>query len=456
MIKKELSTFILLAGALGSVPGHTSEIESHQSEIVSAIPVDNSNQAGWWSPMARHNGATYFAYNYQDNNNTGQHKVYVTRLDSNGNSTTTSLKEVNFSEWVHKDDFGHDQPSIAVDGNGRVHVWADMHADADGWHYFRSQPVGNDSTMELLRNNELTDSTPNTTGAFTYPIAATAPNGDIYLIVRNQPGRHNTPTPDYKGVGELYHWENTISKWRLAGTFAEKDNAVVYPDDIAVDKDGNVHILWEWAYSHPRANRHYGSYLQYRPSEDAFFTAAGTRLTSPATTTTPGVVFQGVPPSRSFNSNDNGIQTAKLAVYGAENKVSIAYRFYNDNKYQLYRKRWNGAWTQRETLESRPTIAALGHTHNGQRARVYYTLDGNTPNQNRLQVIERYTNTPWQKYVLSSKNIERIHALELNSQEDLLYGVEICSGTTQKSDSSGHCSHSNGAKLSILKVGSTL
>ena len=40
----------------------------------------------------------------------------------------------------YTDDVGHNQPSIARDGSGRLHVFASMHNNA--WRYFRSDTVG--------------------------------------------------------------------------------------------------------------------------------------------------------------------------------------------------------------------------------------------------------------------------------------------------------------------------
>ncbi|GBG07790.1 hypothetical protein PAT3040_02351, partial [Paenibacillus agaridevorans] len=36
-------------------------------------------------------------------------------------------------------DLGHNQPSIALDGDGNLHMFASMHHE--GWKYFRSDPV---------------------------------------------------------------------------------------------------------------------------------------------------------------------------------------------------------------------------------------------------------------------------------------------------------------------------
>ncbi len=418
------------------------EIQTQVNEIVSDVISDNSNQAGWWSPLAYHNDVVYAAFNKSWSTNV--HSVQVLRHFPRGFSTEDRLINQDHSVWVHEDDIGHDQPSIAVDGDGRVHVWADHHADLDGWHYFRAKAAGESEKLEIYRNHDL-----NTPGHFTYPIAATAPNGDIYLIVRNQPNRWAAVADNFKGIGELHHWNNKTSTWSKVAEFADQAKAVVYPDDIVIDKDGSVHILWEWAYNHPRAERNYGSYLKYKPG-NGFYTVDGKQVTTPVNVNTPNLVYQGLKAGSYFTSH--GIQTAKLAVYGEENKLSITYRFYDEGVYKVHRKRWNGSWTTPEILESRATIAALGHTHNGERARVYYTLAGTTPLENRLQVIERYTTTPWQKYILNNRNIERIAVVEKDDTSDIIYGAEMCSESTQQSNSYGHCSDGNGAKLSILQV----
>jgi hypothetical protein len=99
------------------------------------------------------------------NNN---HKVKVAKRDSNGNYIEGFLLNADGSVWQHGDDNGHDQPTIAVDGDGYIHVFADHHND--GWRYFRS--TNPDSVSEIKRTTDIV----NSSGTYTYPVATTAPN----------------------------------------------------------------------------------------------------------------------------------------------------------------------------------------------------------------------------------------------------------------------------------------
>ena len=133
---------------------------------------------------------------------------------------------------------------MAIDGDGVIHVWADGHDEP--WQYFRSTSALD--VTDIRRASGMPGSV-----WFTYPVAATAPNGDVYLMIRNQFG-------GVRGRGELYHWNDNTNAWRYVGQFASQtSNAVVYPDGMFIDEIGDVHLVFSWAYLHARGLRHYGS-----------------------------------------------------------------------------------------------------------------------------------------------------------------------------------------------------
>ncbi len=329
---------------------------------------DSSNQAAWWRPVVVKGNTTYVAFN-SPGDTAGTHRIKIGVKVGTGNWTIGFLKDENGNVWSHEDDVGHDQPTIAVDGDGYIHVWADHHVD--DWRYFRSG-APNDPTAMLRRIGSM----PGTVGA-TYPIAEHAPNGDIYLIIRN----HFSGA----GQGELYRWNNTADSWSKMGIFARENTNFVYPDDLKIDDAGNVHIAFEWAYGTPRALRHYGSYLKYDVAAGVFRTANGTALSAPATRATPNLLFQGLGSGEVWNnSNDGvGIQAAGLTV-DQYARPSIAYRYRtaggsNALNYDVYRIRWNGsAWSDKVKIytASNNVPAAVETTHNGTRARVYFTVSG--------------------------------------------------------------------------------
>jgi hypothetical protein len=166
---------------------------------VTTVPrdIDSSNVAGWWRPLVLRGTDTYFAFN-APGTAADNHYVKFGKLTSGGGWTFGFLKNADGTPWietVNGDDPGHAQPTMAIDGDGFIHVWADGHNNP--WQYFRSTSALD--VTDIRRSSGMPG-----TVAFTYPVAATAPNGDVYLMIRNQSG-------GVRGRGELMA-ENT-SGW---------------------------------------------------------------------------------------------------------------------------------------------------------------------------------------------------------------------------------------------------
>ncbi|QYJ85011.1 BNR-4 repeat-containing protein [Shewanella mesophila] len=376
--------------------------------------VDSSNQAGWWVPLSLKGDDAYFAFNSIGTSN-GNHKVKIAKRDQNGDYTEGYIKNADGSHWVHNDDIGHDQPTVAVDGDGYVHVFADHHSDTDGFRYFRSESP--ESVAKIKRNTDIGFSS----GQYTYPVATTAPDGDVYVIVRDVSGEDI-------GKGLLFRWDTNTQIWSLLTTFASQTNTRVYPDDVAVDENGDVHIIWEWSYDHPRADRHYGSYVKYEPDTGKTRTADGTEVASPVTLSTQGIFYQGLESGESFTSNNvgKGLQSAKLAL-GEGNRPSVVYRYRTNNTsngsrdYEVFHIRWNGdSWVDRTSLFStQDTIAALGHTLVGNRVRTYYVSD-----DKQIRVAEKNGDGSWSHYSIApNKHIERIRVQTKNTGLDVVYAT---------------------------------
>ncbi|MEP1444549.1 MAG: BNR-4 repeat-containing protein [Paraglaciecola sp.] len=399
-------------------------INSAKADVVieEVADVDSSNQAGWWVPLALHDDESYFSFN-SSGSISSKHKVKVAKRSSTGTWVSGFLKNADGSVWEHSDDNGHDQPTIAVDGDGDIHVFADHHNN--NWRYFRSSNPKDVSN--LLKRSDIV----NNSGIYTYPVAATAPNGDIYLIVRDTKGSDI-------GKGQLLHWNNNSNVWSHISTFASQTNTRVYPDDVVIDNNGDVHIIWEWAYGHPRADRHYGSYLKYEPNTGLFKTANGSTVSAPVNLSTPNLFYQGLESGESFSSADvgKGIQSAKLAL-GSTGRPSVVYRFRTDETssggrdYEVFRIRWNGSnWVDKTNIyNTQDTIAALGHTIVGDRVRAYFVS-----NDKQLHVSQKIAGGDWDTYTLSGdKAIERVNVKVKSSDEDVVYA----SAPTSVSSSSG-------------------
>ena len=276
--------------------------------------MDASNQAGWWKPIDEFGGSVYVAYDAWGGAGLGgprdRHTVYVARRSPSGTWTRGCLPAAGGGCALFMDDPGHRQPTIAVDGDGYIHVFADMHLT--GWIYYRSSRPG-DPTSMVNRASQM----PDLGDPFTYPNATRTPNGDVYLVIR-----------DFAD-GRLYRWNDAANAWTRVAIFADQAQWFVYPDDIAPDASGNLHIAWEWAFG-DGGLRHLGSYVRYEPATGRFFDAAGQRLATPIQTTSTAVYQALVPGERATDntapSNPPGLQTAKLALDPATGRPMAAYR----------------------------------------------------------------------------------------------------------------------------------
>ena len=389
------------------------------------VTVDSSNQAGWWKPIAIAGGEKYFAANTPGSSNS-KHRGAVAVRRVTGEWEIGELKHADGSVWEHGDDLGHDQPTIAVDGDGFIHVFTDLHNNS--WNYFRSSSAG--SVNDLRRRTDIVPGG----ASLTYPVAATAPNGDVYVAVRNRAGGQG-------GKGELVRWDNSAYTWIHEATFAFNPNDMVYPDDIKVDANGTVHIIFQWAAGATNPMRHYGSYLRFSPSSGQFSTADGQPVSVPVSLSTPGLFYQALEQGESFTkqsssttSQGKGIQSAKLAL-DSQNKPSVTYRYRTSGSagardYDVYRIRWDGfAWVDKTLLfDTSDTIAALGHTHDGAVVRSYFVTG-----DKKLMVAEKRSGN-WTNLTLdNSRSIERI-AVERVGDVDHIYataptGINSNSGT---------------------------
>ncbi|HEY8524702.1 MAG TPA: BNR-4 repeat-containing protein [Acidimicrobiales bacterium] len=298
--------------------------------------MDASNQAGWWKPLDEFGGSVYVAYDAwgsaKEGGSADRHTVYVARRTASGAWSRGCLRAAGGGCAVFTDDIGHRQPTLAIDGDGYIHVFAGMHGNR--WIYHRSARPGDPTTM-VDRSAQM----PDQGGVFTYPNATRTPNGDIYLIIRD--GRH----------GRLYRWNDAADAWSRAATFASQTDHVVYPDDIVPDAAGDLHIAWEWSYGGANGLRHLGSYARYEPATGRFFDAAGRELAAPIGTSSTAVYQPLVAGERQTDrggpGNPPGFQTAKLTIDPATGRPLAAYRMRvtAGGRFQVRLAQWDGtAW----------------------------------------------------------------------------------------------------------------
>lgn len=375
--------------------------------------MDASNQAGWWKPVEEFNGRVYLAYNAWGGPTAGgandTHTVYVAKREPDGTWTRGCARMSGGDCAVYPDDIGHNQPSIAIDGDGYLHAFVSMHNN--DWRYYRSAAPGDVTTL-VDRSADM----PDQGGLYTYPNVARTGGGDLYLIVRAYPD------------GRLYRWNNATNAWSRVATFASAPNYVVYPDDVIGDANGDVHLAWEWAYGGANGLRHLASYLRYDPAANTFHNAAGARLTVPATTTSP-VVYQPLEGQEQSTTRDDptgppGVQSAKLAVDPATTRPLAAYRYRpaHGDPWRVRLAEWTGAAWQRETVYegTYDTTAAVDISRYGTGLRVYYAKADTLTGDQAFAATRQPTGTWTETVLLPGIRVQRLAVIR-RGPTDYLY-----------------------------------
>lgn len=352
-----LAAFVVLSGLAGLPAAHADDQVPADGEAgiltEEIATTDTSNVAGWWRPLAEHDDATYLAFNAPAEDEI-RHRVDLAKRLSDGSLVTDCLKLDSGDCAEYVDDGGHNQPTIAVDGNGVIHAFVSMHNDP--WNYFRSSTAADVGTMF-----EQPSALPDAEFRFTYPVAATAPNGDVYLMAR----AYDPVTEDFSA--RLYRWDVEDASWSRVAIFAKEDGQTPYPDDLKVDPTGTVHLLWEWADGPPSANRYHGSYLTHDPETGEFSDVAGEVLTVPVSRTSAAVAYE---------TRAGVVQTARMALAeGGTELVGVAYRYQESSTsgFAVRWAQWDGtAWESTEIASGFVTPASVGATQHGSTVRVYY------------------------------------------------------------------------------------
>lgn len=395
------------------LPAGTGSSASVLTEVPYAM--DSSNQAGWWSPLETYGPGleyAYMAYNAPGSVES-THKVYIARRDGNG--AWSNIPVMDGSKVAeYNDDVGHNQPSIARDGSGRFHVFASMHNEA--WHYFRSDTVGG-----APQNHSADMPTP---AGFkgTYPVLTTAPNGDVYLMIRS-----GEDAAGYRS-GHLFRWDNAASTWSRVGVIGSSLNKSFYPDDLVFDANGDLHILFQWSSFAASALRHELSYVKYSPSTGRFTKADGSAVSLPLKPGTADTV-QPLAPTEVYGQPGSdpggpGVQSAKLAV-SPSGKPAIAYRYREEGsnifsvKYASY---GSTGWNLQTVYNASQTKAAIDITWSGSAPRVYYATSSGTDRA----FMAAPSGSGWtQTSIAPGKPIERL-SVERNDQGvDILYLVDV-------------------------------
>lgn len=327
------NSFRLLVGAAGwALLGLASFVSPGLCvtiEIDAVGAMSLRNQAAWWSPLVSRNGNDYVSYL---NSNSPQDDVFVARRAADG---TWETRDTGVNAIY---DVGHTQTSLAIDGQGFLHVAYGMHNN--------SMRLVTSNLAESVSGGFSAPSASALTafagGAYTYPNMTTAPNGDVYMIVRDQRSSYANQQ------GRLFRFDNVGRVWSELPPFAGQNGTTVYPDQILADEAGDLHIIWEWAAGGAQAARHYGSYARFDPETNKYFRADGVAYASGPIGIAAADIYQGLEGTETFTANLHGVQSAKLAL-DDDGRPLIAYGYSTtgtDSGYQHRFARWTGSeWT---------------------------------------------------------------------------------------------------------------
>ncbi|MDF2723543.1 MAG: hypothetical protein K0Q59_3218 [Paenibacillus sp.] len=332
-------------------------------------PPDLSNRAGWWSPIEASDGNVYMAFSGRGVTE-GFHTIQVAHRNlSNQWSSIPVYEDVYGTIAEYPNDAGHRQSSIAIDGSGRLHLFGSMHTSP--WNYYRDD--GNGGAF-LNRSNEMPDQ--HTT--FTYPVVRSAPNGDLYLIVRADEYMNAV---DQKREGKLYRWDNANDAWSAVGTFAGETDRAVYPQDVQIDADGTVHILYEWSPYPSGALRHQLSYIKYVPAANTWVDHTGSTMNVPVNVSASDTIVPFAVDEQWGGDSYTGpaVQTAKMAIHNGA--VSVIYR-HRDTDGGVFKVKAaytaNGSpWASEDVYGATSTSASVAISVSDGQTRLFYARSGN-------------------------------------------------------------------------------
>lgn len=320
-------------------------------------PMSSRNQAAWWSPIVVDAAGA----------------VYVSYLGPNSPSDDVMIaKRTGDDNWAIADttfnsayDPGHTQTSLAIDGDGTLHMFYGMHNHPI--RYLQSN-APNSVTDGFTKLNPAAFS-----GSFTYPNVTSAPNGDLYSIIRNS---------NVNSFGELHHFDNSTNTWAELPSFAHQSGATVYPDHVITDSAGDVHIVWEWAADGPQASRHFGTYARYDPDTSSYYRADGSAYQPGPATIANGDIWQGLEGSETFTFGVHGVQSAKMTL-DSQGFPIITYGYSLDGTssgYEHRLARWTGAVWQVSTVTPGPFDSDKSWiTYSDGSLRFYGTLSPSDP-----------------------------------------------------------------------------
>lgn len=295
--------------------------------------VSTANQAGWWKPFdTDFLGNEYFAscINPITGEDKSNHNVMIQQRKADGTIITGFCQNRdNGGILTFVNDTGHNNPSIAVDAKGYIHVFTSMHVNRI--NYFRSSKPFDVTSLE----QQFFD-WPDSMWTYTYPVLVKDAVGSVYVLMRSGIDQSTTLT---NRMGVLYKW--TVgnypakkNKWdRFKVIFWDSSHSY-YPDDLRLDSSGSINIIYEIGPIGAGTLRHRGTFIKIT-SGGIITDVAGSALQTPLDTSASQAkeVYQPLVTGEDYLANDNanlnltaGVQTAKI-IWDTANKKSLGIAF---------------------------------------------------------------------------------------------------------------------------------
>lgn len=221
---------------------------------------------------------------------------------------------------------GHNSFAIAVDGNGYVHLWGNMHASA----------------MLYAKSNA-----PNSVAAFTaatmigtqesassYPNPLTLPNGNLLFTYRD----------GVSGDGDLYlnRYNTTAGTWTRLSKLIDGTSTSegVYASQITQDKNGGLHMAYNWRGDDTADSNRDVCYVRSLDGGVTWASITGTAVSLPITHAGSPVIFP------TALTGSGLLNTASVTVTDS-GKPHLAFLMFDAGGFtNVYHLWWTGsAWT---------------------------------------------------------------------------------------------------------------
>ncbi|WP_242203556.1 Ig-like domain-containing protein [Aestuariivivens insulae] len=363
-MKKILFNLVLLATVLSASSQTVTSLFDFTDD---GTPGNTKNAASF----AYHENIAYVLYvdNNVVNDSIYPGKICSYNLDT-GEVIRSSFEFPTLVTNTASSDEGHNQSAIAVDGNGRIHVWIGMHNHK--MKYWRSdtpEDITNftDKSSDMPgygdsgEYTDLPEGNDNDAKLYSYPYAATTTNGDVFVIVRRT--AHHTQTHERQ---DLYHWDNSKNTWSM-DLVGKQHGKNAYMSTLFADNSNNLHIVTAWSKLHSGDNTFQkGTYMRYDVNEDKYFKADGTEVSVPMSVdgTDADRFYAGewnewdpdINEWVTWNDTVSEIQTPRVTL-NSQGQPVVMYPYNRNNysqtdpKYNVNIARWSGSgWTHTDSI----------------------------------------------------------------------------------------------------------